>query len=109
MQRALLGDAFGLRGVKDFIQRGVGVGSAIVQHQAHFFCVRILLLNKCVENVCPLHRCPRLRDFGTPLTGAWGKGHKKVGRPMALRLCIIAQWLARRSGERSTACPDQRG
>jgi hypothetical protein len=71
--------------------------------------VRIMLIHKFLDKVCPIHFGPLLRDFGMTLTSSWFKSHKNVCRPISLILCIISQRLPRCSRERSTDFTNQLG
>jgi hypothetical protein len=109
MDGSLIGDSFGLRRRKCFRQRGVGVGSAIGQHQADFLPLRSMLINQCLAKRCPIHFCPRLSAFGISLTHAWCQSDKIIGGPLAVILRVISPRLPRCSRERSTACANELG
>ena len=68
MDREFIRDAFRLRGIKCFIQRGCGMGMQIVHHQTEFLHVGRMLINKFLDKVCPINFGPLLSDFGIPLT-----------------------------------------
>jgi hypothetical protein len=109
MSLSFISYAFRLRGNKCFIKRGFGVGMPIVHHQANLLHVRIILVNQGLDKMCPITFCPLLTDCGIPLPSPWLKSDKNVCRPIALILCVIPQWLAGCSGERSTDFPNQLG
>ena len=109
MARSCIGYAFRRSGLKGFIQRCFGMGIQIVQHQTTLLHVRILLINKFLDKVRPLHCGPLFRNCGIPLTSSWVKSENKVCRPMALIRCVISQWLARLSWERSPDFANQLG
>ncbi len=67
------------------------MGIQIIHHEADFLYVRIMLIHKLLDKVCPIHFGPLLRDFGMTLTSSWFKSHKNVCRPISLILCIISQ------------------
>ena len=81
----------------------------IIHHEANFLHMGIMLINKFLDKVCPIHLGPLRRDLGMPLTSSGLKSHKNVCRPIALLLGVIPQWLARFRGERNTNFPNQLG
>jgi len=109
MDLSFICDSFCLRGGKCFIKRGCGMGMKIIHHEADFLCMRIMVINKFLDKVCPINFCPLLRDFGMTLTSSWFKSHKNVCRPISLILGVIPQWLARLRRERHTDFPSQLG
>ena len=67
MERSCIGDSFGLRGVKGFIQRGLGVGMQIVHHEADLLSMRSMLINKFLDKMRPIHFRSLIRDLCRPL------------------------------------------
>ena len=59
------------------------MGIEIVHHEANFLYVRIMLVNKFLDKVRPIHFCPCLRNFGIPLPSQGLKSHKNVCCPIA--------------------------
>ena len=60
-------DAFCLRRIKCFIKRGFGMGMQIIHHEANFFHMGIMLINKFLYKVRPINFGPLLSDFGITL------------------------------------------
>jgi len=109
MDLSFICDSFCLRGGKCFIKRGCGMGMKIIHHEADFLCMRIMVINKFLDKVCPINFCPLLSDFGMTLTSSWFKSHKNVCGPIALILCSISQRLPRCRWKRSTDFTNQWG
>jgi hypothetical protein len=109
MALSFLRDSFRLRRINSFIKRCFGVGIEIVHHQTNFFHMRILLINKFLDKMRPIHLGPLRCDFRLSLPHAWVKSDDNICCPISLILCVIPQWLARESGERSTDFPNQWG
>jgi hypothetical protein len=109
MDLSFIRDPFRLRWIKSFIKRRLGMGIEIVHHQTNFFHMRLMLINKFSDKIRPIHLCPLCCDLSISLTYSWCKSHKNVCGSISLILCIIPQWLARESGERSTNFPKQLG
>src|SRR2546430_9767137 len=93
MDRSFIRDSFRLRRIKGFIKRCFGVGIEIGHHQADFFPMGIMLINKFADKIRPITLCPLLSDFGIPLTSSWCKSDKNVCRPLSLILGIVPKWL----------------
>src|SRR2546426_826150 len=69
----------------------------------------IMLINKFLYKVCPIHFCPLLSDCGIPLASSWFKSHKNICGPISLILCVISQRLPRLSREWSTDFTNELG
>jgi hypothetical protein len=109
MDRSWIGNALGLSGGKGFRKRGLSVRMPMVHHPAHLFHVRSMVLNQFVDNVRPIHCCPRRSDCGIPLPRSGCKSHKHVRRPVSVIRGILAQRLPRLRRERRTHFAHQRG
>ncbi len=68
MNVEFIGDSFGLRGRKCFIQRSFGMGIQIVHHEADFLCMRLMLINQFLDKMRPINFCALLCDFCPALT-----------------------------------------
>jgi hypothetical protein len=106
---SFLRESFRLRGIKGFIERGIGMGMQIVHHEADFLHMGRMVINKFLDKVRPIHLGPRRSDFGIPLASSGCKSHKNIGSAISLLFSVISQWLARLSGERGTDFPKQLG
>ena len=56
--------SFRLRWLKGFIKRCFHMRIEIVHHQMDFFDMGVMLINKFLDKVRPIHFGPLLRDFG---------------------------------------------
>jgi len=68
MDLEFIGYSFRLSGIKCCLQRCFGMGIQIVHHQTNLLHVRIMLINKFLDKVRPIHFCPLFSDCGIPLT-----------------------------------------
>ena len=64
MALSVSGYSLRLSGLTCFIQRCLGMSIQMVHHQTNFLHVWILLINKFLDKVRPIHCCPRFRDCG---------------------------------------------
>jgi hypothetical protein len=109
MALSFIRDSFRLRRIKRFIQRCFGMSIQIVHHETNPLHVRIMLVNKFFDKVCPIHFSALLRYFGIPLTCSGFESHKNICGPIPLLLGVIPQELPRLRWKRCTHFPDELG
>jgi hypothetical protein len=109
MDVSFICEPFRLSRIQCFRERGLGVRIAIVHHKADFLRMRRMLLNQCLDKMCPINLCPRCRDFGRALTNQWFKSKKNICGPIPVILRVLSQRFPRRRRERSTDFPSELG